>query len=51
LWSNHVIDQKLKYIPQNPVEEGLVFSAQDYKYSSACNYAGENGMLDIFIMD
>ena len=51
LWSNHVIDQKLNYIHQNPVEEGLVFRAQDYRYSSACDYAGENGMLDIFVID
>lgn len=51
MWSNDGIDQKLKYIPQNPVEEGLVFSAQDYRYSSACDFAGENGMLDIFIID
>lgn len=46
-----VIDQKLSYIHQNPVEEGLVFRAEDYRYSSACDYAGENGMLDILIIE
>ena len=51
LWSNEVIDQKLKYIHQNPVEEGLVFRAEDYRYSSACDYAGENGMLDILVIE
>ena len=51
LWSNTVIDQKLNYIHQNPVEEGLVFREEDYRYSSACDYAGENGMLDIFVID
>jgi REP element-mobilizing transposase RayT len=51
LWSNAVIDQKLNYIHQNPVEEGLVFRAEDYRYSSASDYAGETGMLDIFVID
>ena len=50
LWSNAVIDQKINYIHQNPVEEGLVFRAEDYRYSSALDYAGENGMLDIFVI-
>ena len=44
LWSNAVFDQKLNYIHQNPVEEGLVFRAEDHQYSSACDYAGEDGM-------
>lgn len=35
LWSNGVIEQKLQYIHQNPVEEGIVFRAEDYMYSSA----------------
>ena len=51
LWSNEVIDQKLSYIHQNPVEEGLVFRAEDYRYSSASDYAGENGMLDILVIE
>ena len=51
LWSNAVIDQKLNYIHQNPVEEGLVFRAEDYVYSSASDYAGEMGKLDIFVIE
>jgi REP element-mobilizing transposase RayT len=50
LWSNKVIDQKIDYIHQNPVEEGLVFKAEDYVYSSAIDYAGENGLLDVIII-
>jgi REP element-mobilizing transposase RayT len=50
LWSNNVIDQKIDYIHQNPVEEGLVFKAEDYRYSSAIDYAGENGMLEIMVI-
>jgi REP element-mobilizing transposase RayT len=51
LWSNAVIDQKLEYIHQNPVEQGLVFRAEDYMYSSAADYAGEKGMLDIIVIE
>ena len=46
LWSNEVIQQKIDYIHNNPVEEGIVFRAEDYKYSSASDYAGEKGLLD-----
>ena len=51
LWSNSVIAEKLKYIHQNPVEEGLVFRAEDYVYSSAIDYAGGKGLLDIFVIE
>lgn len=50
LWSNKVIDEKINYIHQNPVEEGLVFRAEDYRYSSAIDYAGEKGLLDDVIV-
>ena len=50
LWSNTVIKEKIDYIHQNPVEEGLVFRPEDYLYSSAVDYAGEKGLLkDIII--
>ena len=51
LWSNAVIAQKLNYLHQNPVEEGLVFRAEDYVYSSATDYAGGKGLLDIFVIE
>ena len=50
LWSNKVIDEKINYIHQNPVEEGLVFRAEDYLYSSAVDYAGGKGLLDDVIV-
>lgn len=50
LWSNTVIDQKIEYIHQNPVEAGFVFNAEDYVYSSAIDYAGEDGLLDIIVV-
>ena len=50
LWSNKVIDEKINYIHNNPVEEGLVFRAEDYLYSSATDYAGERGILNNVIV-
>lgn len=46
LWSNKVIWEKVQYIHNNPVEAGLVFRPEDYRYSSAVDYSGENGLLD-----
>jgi hypothetical protein len=42
-----MIDQKLDYIHNNPVQEGLVEIAEEYLYSSARNYAGKRGLLDV----
>lgn len=41
LWSNKVIQQKIDYVHNNPVEEGLVYKAEDYVYGSASDYAGQ----------
>ncbi len=46
LWSNKVIFEKINYIHNNPVEEGLVYHPEDYVYSSARDYSGEKGLLD-----
>ena len=46
LWSNEVIQQKIDYIHNNPVEAGLVFKPGDYVYSSAKDYVGGKGLLD-----
>jgi len=51
LWSNKVIDEKLNYIQNNPVEEGLVIKAEDYVYSSARDYSGEVGLLNITVVE
>jgi len=50
LWSNKVIDEKLNYTHNNPVDEGLVFRAEQYVYSSAIDYAGEKGLLDFVLI-
>ncbi len=50
LWSNKVINEKINYIHNNPVESGLVFKAEDYVYSSAIDYSGESGLLEDIIV-
>ena len=50
LWSNKVIDEKINYIHNNPVEEGLVFKPEEYVYSSAKDYSGEKGILNDVII-
>ena len=47
LWSAEVIEQKLNYIHNNPVEAGFVLDPEYWKYSSAIDYAGGKGLLEI----
>ncbi len=47
IFSNSFSDQKLQYIHRNPVEAGLVENEEDYLYSSARDYSGKRGLLDI----
>lgn len=46
LWKNKVIQQKIDYVHNNPVEEGLVYKAEDYVYSSAIDYSGQKVLVD-----
>ena len=46
LWSSKVTNEKINYIHNNPVEEGLVYHPEDYVYSSARDYSGEKGLLN-----
>jgi putative transposase len=47
LYSKIFIEQKLTYIHQNPVTAGIVSVAKDYPYSSAVDYSGGKGLLEI----
>lgn len=47
---NTMMDQKLEYVHDNPVKEGIVVKPEDYMYSSARDYAGIKGLLDIDFM-
>jgi putative transposase len=46
-----MMDSKLDYIHENPVKEGVVEKPEDYIYSSARDYAGIRGLLEITFMD
>ncbi|HEV8083339.1 MAG TPA: hypothetical protein VGP55_09070 [Chitinophagaceae bacterium] len=43
--------QKLDYIHYNPVEAGFVTKAEEWKYSSAIDYFGSKGLLEIIMLD
>lgn len=47
LWSAEIIQQKIDYIHHNPVEAGFVTEPYYWKYSSAPNFAGEVGVIEI----
>jgi REP element-mobilizing transposase RayT len=47
LTTNHIKDVKLDYIHQNPVRAGWVEKPENYLYSSAKDYAGEKGLINI----
>ena len=49
LWSDAVIQQKIDYIHNNPVEAGFVTDPVDWKYSSARNYQEDQTVLAIDI--
>ena len=41
------IDASIDYIHNNPVKAGFVNRSEDYPYSSALDFAGEKGLVDI----
>ncbi len=41
---------KLSYLHNNPARAGLVGMPEDYFYSSGKDYAGEKGLVDVFII-
>lgn len=43
LYSPAVVDQKLRYLHENPVRKGFIAAPQDWCYSSARWYAGLDG--------
>ena len=47
IYSNKFILQKVIYIHNNPVRAGIVDKQEDYKYSSARNYADMEGLIDV----
>lgn len=51
LETNHFMEEKLQYIHHNPVVAGIVSRPEDYIYSSARNYAGETGLLEVEFLE
>ena len=47
IYTMEFLMQKLNYIHQNPVRAEIVAKPEDYLYSSALNYAGEKGLLNV----
>ena len=50
IYTEKFIDQKLDYIHDNPVRSGFVVHPEDYVYSSAVNYVGGLGVLDVEVI-
>jgi len=45
--SDVVMRQKLDYLHNNPVERGYVDRPEDWRYSSARNYIGREGLIEV----
>ncbi len=50
LSTNEMIEQRLLYTHYNPVESGFVGSPKDSPYSSARDYAEEQGLLKVVLI-
>jgi putative transposase len=48
--NNTVMDQRLDYLHNNPVEEGYVYEPHEYVYSSAIDYSGGKGLINVVLM-
>lgn len=46
--NQEVLKQKINYIHQNPVKRGYIDQAEHWRYSSARNYIGQPGLIDIY---
>lgn len=47
VFSNTIMREKLDYIHQNPVKRGYVDKAEHWRSSSARNYEGQTGVIDV----
>ena len=45
--SQEMFDKKLDYIHQNPVHAGFVTKEEDWKYSSARDFCGMKGLIEL----
>jgi REP element-mobilizing transposase RayT len=49
--TNEMLQQRVDYIDNNPVEAGFVENASDWIYSSARDYEGKKGLIDVYFLD
>jgi REP element-mobilizing transposase RayT len=49
--TNYFLEQKLNYIHNNPVKAEIVARPEDYLFSSARDYAGEKGLLEVVLIN
>jgi hypothetical protein len=47
VFSEAVMREKLEYIHQNPVKRGYVDVPEHWRYSSARDYAGQTGLMEV----
>ena len=50
IYLNDYFNQKLNYIHENPVKAEIVNRAEDYRYSSAIDWAGGKGLLEVTVV-
>ncbi len=46
-----LVSEKLDYTHKNPVEDGIVDEPEYYWYSSARDYAGKKGLIEIALLN
>ena len=49
IYSYEFYKEKLNYIHMNPVKQEIVEKPEDYVYSSARNYNGQKGIIDVIV--
>ncbi|RDV10359.1 transposase [Pontibacter diazotrophicus] len=49
--SNELMEQRLEYLHQNPVKAGFVEEPEQWYYSSARDYAGKKGRLEVVLIE
>lgn len=47
LFRHEMIESRMNYIHENPVRSGIVEKPEDYMYSSARNYSGLKGLIEV----
>ncbi len=45
------IEQKLAYLHNNPVAAGMVYEPEHYVWSSAINYTGAPGLIEMVLIE